>query len=117
MENGDYFGNFDDHECQLREISRHSVRDANAYERYHSDVTKQTRLIRPFLLRTPPDPTSFKPRDIKELMFLAKAFYDLGEEMLHETQRLNQQFLFTLEVEIHNTEAQSCFFRNIGHGR
>ena len=87
MENGDYFGNFDDHECQLREISRHSVRDANAYERYHSDVTKQTRLIRPFLLRTPPDPTSFKPRDIKELMFLAKAFYDLGEEALHDTFR------------------------------
>ncbi len=65
MENGDYFGSFEDHEGQLREIARHSVRDANAYERYHTDVTKQTRLIRPFLLRTPPDPTSFKLRDIK----------------------------------------------------
>lgn len=87
MENGDYFGSFEDHEGQLREIARHSVRDANAYERYQTDVTKQTRLIRPFLLRTPPDPTSFKLRDIKELLFLAKAFYDLGEETLNDTFR------------------------------
>ena len=87
MENGDYFASFEDHEAQLREIARHSVRDANAYERYHTDVTKQTRLIRPFLLRTPPDPTSFKPRDIKELLFLAKAFYHLGEETLNDTFR------------------------------
>jgi phytoene dehydrogenase-like protein len=87
MRNGDYFGNYADHERQQREIARHSRRDANAYERYETDVTKQTRLIRPFLMRTPPDPTSFKPRDIRELLYLAKAFYDLGEETLADTLR------------------------------
>ena len=76
--NGDYYGNYDDHERQHREIARLSVRDANAYERYQADVTKQTRLIRPFLLRTPPDPTSLKPRDPKEMMVLATAFAELG---------------------------------------
>jgi phytoene dehydrogenase-like protein len=87
MRNGDYFGNYADHERQQREIARHSKRDANAYERYETDVTKQTRLIRPFLMRTPPDPTSFKPRDIRELLHLAKAFYNLGEETLADTLR------------------------------
>ena len=84
---GDYFGNYADHERQHREIARHSARDANAYDRFTADVTRQTRLIRPFLMRTPPDPTSFKPRDIKELLYLAKAFTDLGEENLADTLR------------------------------
>jgi phytoene dehydrogenase-like protein len=84
---GDYFGNYADHERQHREIARHSKRDANAYDRFTADVTRQTRLIRPFLMRTPPDPTSFKPRDIRELLYLARAFYDLGEEHLADTFR------------------------------
>ncbi len=85
--NGDYFGDYPDHERQYREIARHSVRDANAYERYSADVMKQTRLIRPFLLRTPPDPTSLKPRDLKEMKYLMDAFADLGEEGLADTLR------------------------------
>ena len=47
--NGDYFGDYPDHERQYREIARHSIRDANAYERYEADVMNQTRLSRPFL--------------------------------------------------------------------
>ncbi|MEM8501138.1 MAG: NAD(P)/FAD-dependent oxidoreductase [Pseudomonadota bacterium] len=85
--NGDYFGNYDDHERQQREIARHSKRDANAYDRYAADVMKQTRLIRPFLMRTPPDPTSLRPKDLKELMHLAKAFGEMGEEGLADTLR------------------------------
>ncbi|MAD66191.1 NAD(P)/FAD-dependent oxidoreductase [Porticoccaceae bacterium] len=86
-ENGDYFGNHADHERLLREIARHSKRDASAYERYEADVMKQTRLIRPFLMRTPPDPTSLKPKDLKELSLLAKSFGSMGEEGLADTMR------------------------------
>ena len=87
QENGDYFGNHADHERMLRELARHSKRDASAYERYEADVMKQTRLIRPFLMRTPPDPTSLKPRDLKELSVLAKSFGSMGEEALADTMR------------------------------
>jgi len=86
-ENGDYFGDYPDHERHYREIARHSVRDANAYERYEADVMKQTRLIRPFLMRTPADPTSLKLRDLKEMAVLAKAFRQMGEEGLADTLR------------------------------
>ena len=86
-ENGDHLGAHADHERMLREIARHSKRDASAYERYEADVMKQTRLIRPFLMRTPPDPTSLKPRDLKELSVLAKSFGSMGEEALADTMR------------------------------
>ncbi len=82
---GDYFGNYFDHERQYREMARHSRRDANAYERYKTDVMKQTRLIRPFLLKRPPDPTSLKPRDLRELADFAGAFLGLGETGLADT--------------------------------
>ena len=84
-QNGDHFGSYSNHECHYREIARHSIRDASAYDRYEADVMKQTRLIRPFLMRTPPDPTSLKPRDLKELALLAKAFAEPGEEGLADT--------------------------------
>ncbi|MEM1154809.1 MAG: NAD(P)/FAD-dependent oxidoreductase, partial [Pseudomonadota bacterium] len=82
MQNGDHFGNYHDHERQYREMSRHSKRDANAYERYATDVSKQTRLIRPFLMRRPPDPTSLKLRDLKDLAEFGMSFLQFGEEGL-----------------------------------
>ncbi len=85
MQNGDHFGNYFDHERHHREMARHSRRDANAYDRYSADVMKQTRLIRPYLLRRPPDPTSLKLRDLKDLSEFAGSFLDLGEEGLADT--------------------------------
>ncbi len=87
MRNGDYFGNYGDKERQYREMARHSKRDADAYHRYESDVMRQTRLIRPLLMRTPPDPASFRPRDLMEMVHLIKTYWDLGEEVLYDTIR------------------------------
>ena len=56
MENGDYYGHYADPEVLHREMARFSPRDADAYERYSAEVTRQCRFIREFLLRTPPDP-------------------------------------------------------------
>jgi len=87
MENGDYFGSYHDPEAAHREMARHSLHDADAYSRYSTDTMRQCRLIRDFLLRTAPDPTSFKPRDIKELILLGNKFLELGEDRLYETIR------------------------------
>ena len=85
MQNGDHFGSYSDYGRKYREIARHSKRDANAYERYKTDTSRQTRLIRPFLLKTPPDPTSLRPRDLKDLVDFAKPFVNMGEEGLLDT--------------------------------
>ncbi|WP_291734078.1 NAD(P)/FAD-dependent oxidoreductase [Leisingera sp. F5] len=84
---GDYFAYMSDHDALRREISRHSARDADAYDRFSQTVIRQCRFIRPFLLRNAPDPTSLKPRDIGELLFLIKQAHGLGKKELGETLR------------------------------
>jgi phytoene dehydrogenase-like protein len=87
MENGDYYSSYHDPEAAYREMARFSVADADAYERYSSDTMRQCRFIRDFLLTTPPDPTSFKPKDIKEFINIGNKFYEMGEERMYETIR------------------------------
>jgi phytoene dehydrogenase-like protein len=87
MENGDYFGNYADPEVRYREYARFSKRDADAYARYSTDTKRQCRFIREFLLRTPPDPTSFKLRDMKELAHLGAKFFEMGEQWMYDTIR------------------------------
>jgi phytoene dehydrogenase-like protein len=87
MENGDYFGSYQDAEVHYREMARFSRRDADAYERYSSDTMRQCRIIRDFLLSTAPDPTSLKPRDLLGLAQIGKSFLKVGEDRLYETIR------------------------------
>jgi len=75
---------YHDEEAAYLELKRHSRHDADAMFRFQADLTRYSQLIRKTLLRTPPDPTSFKPRDIRELLFLAKQFWSLGEHELYE---------------------------------
>jgi phytoene dehydrogenase-like protein len=84
---GDYFAYMSDHDALRREIARHSSKDVDAYERFSQTVIRQCRFIRPFLLRNAPDPTSLKPRDISELLFLVKQAHGLGANELGETLR------------------------------
>jgi phytoene dehydrogenase-like protein len=84
---GDYLASYRDHDSHRREFARWSKRDAEAYERYARDVTRQCRFIQPLLMRTAPDPFSFKPRDIGELLFLAKRFGDFSAAEMAATLR------------------------------
>ena len=51
------------------------------------NLQKQCRFIKPHLLRPPPDPTSFRPKDLNELVWLFKRLYGLGEQTIYETIR------------------------------
>ncbi len=84
---GGYLGMYRDHDANRREFARHSARDAEAYDLYSRDVLRFCRFIRPMLLRTPPDPSSFKPRDIAELIWLGRKMGELSERQLAETVR------------------------------
>lgn len=90
---GDFYGSYSNPDAKHREMARHSQHDADAYERFSTDVMRYCRLIRPFLLRTPPDPTSFRPKDLSELAFLGKRMLGIGEEELYEFIRF-----FTMSV-------------------
>lgn len=84
---GDTLGNYTDHDVKRREFARHNPRDADAYHRYSTDVMRQCKFIRPLLLRTPPDPTSLKLRDIRELIYLGREFAKFGEQFIYDTMR------------------------------
>jgi phytoene dehydrogenase-like protein len=81
---GGYLGMFRDHDANRREFARHSARDAEAYDVYARDVLRHCRFIRPLLMRTPPDPASFRPRDLSELAYLGRRLLDLSEAQIHD---------------------------------
>jgi phytoene dehydrogenase-like protein len=87
MENGDYFGAYHDAEVAYREMARFSRHDADMYKTYRADTMRQCRFIRDFLLSTAPDPTSFRPRDIRELLHIGGKFWEMGEDRMYETIR------------------------------
>ena len=86
-QDGDYLGNYRDHHAHRREFARFSKRDAEAYDRYARDVTRQCRFIQPLLMRTAPDPTRLRPRDLGELLYLGRKFAGLSAEEMALTLR------------------------------
>ena len=83
-QDGDYFGSYSNPNIRRHELMRHSKRDADASARFDADVLRWCKLIRNFLLRTPPDPGSFRPRDAFEFAYLLKKFYELSESQIYE---------------------------------
>ena len=75
---------YHDAEAANLELKRHSPHDADAMHRFEADLTRYSQFIRKTLLRTPPDPTSLRPRDIREVLFLAKQLWNLGEKEIYE---------------------------------
>jgi phytoene dehydrogenase-like protein len=84
---GDVLGSYVDKEVRRREIARHNARDADAYLRYGRDVMRQCRFVRSLLMRTPPDPSSFRARDLKEMLHIGREFGKLGEATIYDTIR------------------------------
>jgi phytoene dehydrogenase-like protein len=87
MRDGGHLALYDNHDALRREIARHSARDAEAYDRFARDMIRQCRFIKPLLMHTPPDPASFKPRDLLELLYLGQRFHRMGEMRMYETLR------------------------------
>ena len=81
---GDVMTSFHDEEAEYNQLRARSPHDADAMFRFQTDLARYAQLIRKTLLRTPPDPTSFRPRDFQELLFLAKEFWALGEQEIYE---------------------------------
>jgi phytoene dehydrogenase-like protein len=86
-EGGGYLGMFRDHEANRREFARHSRRDAEAYDRYSRDILRNCRLIRPMLMRRPPDLASFRPRDLAELAWLGRQVTGQSEAQIYRMLR------------------------------
>ncbi len=88
MPDGDYLMRWHDSSETRRELERHSLADADAYGQFGTLLYHLAHAVRPTLGITPPDPTSFKPSQIKRLVDVGRQFgksrdhlYDLAKLM------------------------------------
>ena len=93
LNDGRFYAHYQDHDLTYRSIAQFSKKDAEAYDRFGKDVMRQCKIIKPLLKMTPPDPTSFSPKDIMGLFEFAKYFAakdelgGLGEKEIYDTIR------------------------------
>jgi len=83
LPNGDRLFRDDDRYRTLREIARHSGRDAEAYEEYGRAMYFMAKAVKPILGLTPPDPTSLNPGELIRLARLARQLLGIGSQNLH----------------------------------
>ena len=80
MPNGDHLWRVNDHAKSIRDIRRHSRLDAEAYDEFSKMMTPMCRFVKPILSMIPPDPTTLRPRDLRQLHFLLQRFRELSSD-------------------------------------
>jgi phytoene dehydrogenase-like protein len=88
MLNGDYLAAWPDHDLTRREIARHSLRDADAYEEYSRLMGLMAMAVKPIISMVPPDPASLSPRDLRGLLRLSTHLRSLPEARFHALYKL-----------------------------
>src|SRR5512147_54669 len=88
MPDGDHLFRCGDHAQTRREIARHSVTDAEAYEQYGQLMAQMALAVKPILGMVPPEPTTWNPKDLFGLARVGSHFRDLGEKMIYELTKL-----------------------------
>ena len=88
LDNGDYLGQWNDHDQNRRELARHSPRDAEAYDEFGLMLHQMARVIKPILGMAPPDPTSLSPGNLAAMARLGGYFRELKTEHFHRLHKL-----------------------------
>ena len=77
-----------DHAKTRREMMRHSVADAEAYDQFGKLMYHMAVMVKPILGMTPPRIGSFKPSEVMRLAGLGKHFRKTGEEYIYDMHKL-----------------------------
>ena len=80
MQNGDYLARWADHAQTRKEIMRHSIADAEAYDQFGKLMYQMAVMVKPILGMVPPRAGSFRPSEVMALAGLGKHFRKLGEK-------------------------------------
>jgi phytoene dehydrogenase-like protein len=88
LPNGDYFAQWNDHDQNRRELARHSLRDAEAYDEFGLMLHQMARAVKPLLGMAPPDPGSFSPRELLGMARLGRYFRSMKKEHFYRLNRL-----------------------------
>jgi len=85
---GDHLAQWNDHDQNRRELARHSLRDAEAYDELGRLLHQMARAVKPLLGMVPPDPASLRPRDLAGLARLGGHLRGLGPDHFHALHKL-----------------------------
>jgi phytoene dehydrogenase-like protein len=88
LPNGDHLAQWNDHDQNRRELARHSLRDAEAYDEFGLVLHQMARLIKPILRMAPPDPASLHPRELMDLLKVGRHFRGLTPERFNALWKL-----------------------------
>lgn len=88
LPDGNYLARWNDHAQTRREIMRHSLTDAEAYEQFGKLMHQIAMAVKPLLAMVPPDPTSLNPRELFKLLRLARHFRKAGTHLLYDMTKL-----------------------------
>lgn len=88
LPNGDYLYRDADHQRSLRDIARHSPRDAEAYEEYSREMYFMAKAAQPIIDNPAPEPASLNPGELWRLAQLGKKYLSLGPERLYTLVKL-----------------------------
>ncbi len=88
MPNGDYLWRMNDHARTYREIARHSLLDAEAYDEFGRAMLRMCQFVKPLLGMTPPDPARLKIREMWELLAMGRRFRRLSTEEKYDQVQL-----------------------------
>ncbi len=80
LPDGDSLVRWADHDITRRELVRHSPRDAEAYDEYGKLMMHMAFAVKPILSMIPPDPTSWNPGELLDLLKFAQHFKGLPRE-------------------------------------
>ena len=83
LPNGDFLAQWNDPDQNRRELARHSLRDAEAYDEFARLMHEMARAVKPVLGMVPPDPASLAPRDLLGLARLGSHLRGLGAGKFH----------------------------------
>ncbi|HUO45321.1 MAG TPA: NAD(P)/FAD-dependent oxidoreductase [Acidimicrobiia bacterium] len=87
-EDGDYLLFGQDRNENIKEIARHSKRDADAYDQYEHDITMVCQALKPLLDNVPPDLFSKDPEELVAMSALAAHMRNLEPRVMHNAIRL-----------------------------
>jgi phytoene dehydrogenase-like protein len=88
LPDGNYLAQCNDHHPTRRELARHSLRDAEAYDEFGLMLHQMARVVKPLLAMAPPDPTSLSLREVRALARLGRYFRDLRKADFNRLMKL-----------------------------
>lgn len=88
LPDGNYLARWNDHAQTRKEICRHSLADAEAYDQFGKLMYHMAMMVKPILGMRPPRAGSFRPSELFRLAGLGKHFRKLGEKYIYDMHKL-----------------------------